>query len=121
MSFAFPRARRLTSKAAFDRVFQKPKKSASPWFLILYRANGLSYPRLGIALSKKQIKTAVLRNQTKRIIRESFRLHQSQLGAWDIVVLARISPAPQPAGAVLDKQQRQALDQQWLTLRLLAH
>jgi ribonuclease P protein component len=42
-----------------------------------------------LAISKKIIRKAVDRNRIKRMIRESFRLNQQQLGYFDIVVLAK--------------------------------
>jgi ribonuclease P protein component len=45
--------------------------------------------RLGLVVSKKCEKTSVGRNRIKRLIRESFRHHQTQLSGLDIVVLAR--------------------------------
>ncbi|CRZ52940.1 ribonuclease P protein component [Vibrio cholerae HC-33A2] len=46
---------------------------------------------MGLAVPKKQIKTAVGRNRFKRICRESFRLHQNQLANKDFVVIAKKS------------------------------
>jgi ribonuclease P protein component len=43
--------------------------------------------RLGLAIAKKLLPRAVDRNRIKRIVRESFRLHQLQ--EYDFVVLAR--------------------------------
>lgn len=58
-------------------------------WLILYRLNDLDTARLGIAVSKKNVRKAVQRNRIKRIIRETFRKNRESLGAIDIVVLAR--------------------------------
>jgi ribonuclease P protein component len=46
-------------------------------------------PRLGMVISKRYAKTAVIRNRMKRMIRESFRHHIKQLGNLDIIVLPR--------------------------------
>ena len=60
-------------------------------------ANGLDSARLGIAASQK-IGNAVLRNRTKRLIRELFRAHKP-LTAIDIVVIPRreMADAPWPS------------------------
>jgi len=61
--------------------------------------NQLKHPRLGLVVRKKFIKKAVDRNQFKRIVRETFRLHQHDLPDIDIVVMNRAGsdrlPAPQ--------------------------
>lgn len=51
--------------------------------------NEQDYARLGLAIATRVFRTAVARNRVKRIIRESFRLHQSTLPAVDITVSAR--------------------------------
>lgn len=50
--------------------------------------NGLGYPRLGLAISRKKVRSAASRNQLKRLLRESFRQNKEQLGGLDIVVTA---------------------------------
>jgi len=45
--------------------------------------------RIGIIVSKRVAKQAVIRNRIKRIIRESFRLQQPGLSGADIIVIAR--------------------------------
>lgn len=57
--------------------------------MALARWNTLGHPRLGLVVSKKNVKLAVDRNRFKRLVRESVRLRQDQLPAVDIVVLAR--------------------------------
>ncbi len=52
-------------------------------------SNHLGHPRLGMAISKKNVKRAVKRNLIKRQLRESFRLHQAIIGDFDVVVLAK--------------------------------
>lgn len=56
-------------------------------FTVLYRKSQLKEGRLGLAISKKNCRLAAGRNRLKRIVRESFRHHRSQLNAIDIVVL----------------------------------
>lgn len=54
--------------------------------MVLAIANGLTEARLGLAISAKSVGNAVNRNRIKRIIRESFRQHASELPAVDLVV-----------------------------------
>jgi ribonuclease P protein component len=65
-------------------------------FTILYTDNGEQAARLGLAISKKHCKLSVGRNRLKRLIRESFRHHQTELQGLDIVVLNQ--PAAMRAG-----------------------
>ncbi|OEF26076.1 ribonuclease P protein component [Vibrio rumoiensis] len=75
----------------YQNVFQQAHRAGSPHFTIIARNNTLLHPRLGLAVPKKQIKTAVGRNRFKRLARESFRLQQSQLPNKDFVVIAKKS------------------------------
>ena len=86
--FSFPSKSRLKKPSEYKKVFTKHVKSSDRYFTLLAIKNDFNYPRLGLAIAKKQIKKAVDRNVIKRIIRENFRL-QHQLGNVDIVVLAR--------------------------------
>jgi ribonuclease P protein component len=64
--------------------------------------------RLGLAIATRVFGTAVARNRVKRIIRESFRLHQRMLPAVDITISAR--DAARQAGA---PQLRASLERTW--------
>ncbi|OBU16141.1 ribonuclease P protein component [Photobacterium aquimaris] len=75
----------------YKTVFQQAHRAGSPHLTILARSNEFDHPRLGLAVPKKQIKTAVDRNRFKRVVRESFRLKQHQLPACDFVVIAKKS------------------------------
>jgi len=75
-----------TLKAVFDSPTGKvPGKN----LLLLARSNDLDHPRLGLVIGKKSVKLSVQRNRLKRLMRESFRLHQDLLVGWDIVIVAR--------------------------------
>lgn len=87
---AYPRELRLLTPAHFQAVFnQPPVKAVSKHLTLLAQPNGLSHPRLGVTVSKRNAKLAVQRNQIKRIIRESFRLKQHKLLGFDIIVIAK--------------------------------
>ena len=87
----FRRELRLLTPEHYQNVFQQAHSAGSPHFTIIARKNSLSHPRLGLAVPKKQIKTAVGRNRFKRLARESFRLKQHQLPDKDFVVIAKKS------------------------------
>ena len=79
------------------------------YFTVLAVENRLSYPRLGLAIAKKSIKTAVARNRIKRAARESFRLQRQQIASYDFVVLARGDALNAPSLIL-----RKSLDRHWL-------
>ncbi len=86
----FDKSCRLLNATDYKAVFDDVKwKTSSKEILCLGRNNGLKHPRLGLVIAKKNIRHAVQRNRVKRIIRESFRLHQHQLPAIDMIILAR--------------------------------
>jgi len=88
--FRYPRRLRLLTSGDFSRVFDRAEvKVPERHLLILARPNDLGHPRIGFVISKKNVRRAVKRNRVRRIIRESFRLHQHQLPALDMVILAR--------------------------------
>lgn len=92
----------------YKYVFQQAHRAGSPHFTILARENGLTHPRLGLAVPKKQIKTAAARNKFKRRVRESFRLKQHQLPAKDFVVIAKKS-----AQELSSDEMNKLLDKLW--------
>ena len=59
------------------------------FFTVTVMWNDTGAPRLGLAVAVKIAGGAVARNRLRRIIRESFRLHQGELPAVDLVVSAR--------------------------------
>jgi ribonuclease P protein component len=92
---------RLTKALEYERVYDaKCKKVRGP--LILFgAANGLAYPRLGLAIGRK-VGSAVARNRVKRMVREAFRHLQHDFprakeGFYDIVVSARVHKAASKA------------------------
>jgi ribonuclease P protein component len=110
-TYGFPRERRLGTPADFQYVFEHAQKSADACLTVLARPNGLGRPRLGLAIAKKSIRNAADRNRIKRLIRESFRMRQAELGSVDFVVVAR-PPAKQASCEVL----RSTLERHWASL-----
>ena len=89
LSERFTRANRLTKPSDIRAVFNSSQRCADSNFLVLVKKNGLGFARLGMAISKKTVKSAVARNKVKRLVRESFRLNRNSLKGLDLVVLAR--------------------------------
>ena len=86
----FRRQARIAEPADYQRVFSRCRfKVNNRYLTLLAVTNGLEFPRLGLAISRKVARTAIARNRIKRQIRESFRLHQVSLGALDIVAISR--------------------------------
>lgn len=105
----FGRDLRLTQAGQFKKVFDGATRVGNRWLTLLAVANPDSAsPRLGMAIAKRRIRLAHRRNRLKRIVRESFRHHQHQLGGLDCVVLA--GNAAQSADAA---QLRRAIDELW--------
>lgn len=87
MDSRFTPRSRLADKTSYRRVFEKAERSRDNMFTVLYRPNGTDTPRLGLAISKKNCRLATGRNRLKRIVRESFRHHRTELPGLDIVVM----------------------------------
>ncbi|MGO3353829.1 MAG: ribonuclease P protein component, partial [Halomonas sp.] len=86
----FPRQLRLLNAGDFSHVFEQADlKVHGKGMMALVRFSTRGYPRLGLIVSKKNVKRAVDRNRFKRLVRESVRLRQDHLPSVDIVVLAR--------------------------------
>ena len=86
---AFPASRRLSGNLRFAAVFDaKVKQSAGP--LVAYSLpNAMKHCRLGLSVSRR-LGTAVRRNRIKRMVREAFRLHKSELlRGYDLVIVVR--------------------------------
>jgi ribonuclease P protein component len=89
--FAFTKAQRLLTPAAFKHVFDAATlRVSSKEMLILARPNQLGYARLGLVIAKKHVRRANQRNRIKRLARESFRLQLADVDSGlDVIVLAR--------------------------------
>ncbi|PLK58421.1 ribonuclease P protein component [Candidatus Palibaumannia cicadellinicola] len=89
VKLTFSRKLRLLTSNHFAFVFQQPQLVSIPQLTILGRLNTLGYPRVGLTISKKHVKLAHERNRIKRVMRDSFRLHQHTLPIMDFIVIAK--------------------------------
>ncbi|VFP81758.1 ribonuclease P protein component [Candidatus Erwinia haradaeae] len=88
--FGLSRELRLLTTRHFKFVFEYPKRVSTRYITILSRFNKRNHPRIGLTVSKKNIKYAHERNRVKRLIRDSFRKNQYQLAEMDFIVIAKI-------------------------------
>ncbi|TXH68897.1 MAG: ribonuclease P protein component [Thiothrix sp.] len=102
---AYPRTCRLTRPSEFQRVFERGlhRRVQVRGLFARVRESSSAEPRLGFALSKRSLKHAVERNRVKRLVRESFRLHRTQLPKLDIVIITQSEVAQLDNAAILQQ------------------
>ncbi len=86
--FKFLSKNHIRDGADFDAVFNSKKRLNSPLGVLRFTSNSFTYPRLGIIVSKRNVRFAVARNTLRRIIKEQFRLNQHGLPGYDVVFVA---------------------------------
>lgn len=87
--YRFTKQYRLRKPEQIKTVFADQARIFTKYFVLYYRHNQENYPRLGIIISKRNVKYAVGRSRIKRQIRETFRLHKAQCGDYDMIVIAK--------------------------------
>ena len=88
----FTKDQRLLTPAAFREVFDAPERKLHQSHLMAFvRTNTHEQPRVGMAITKRKVPTAVSRNLIKRQIREQFRVKASILENKDIVFIVKNS------------------------------
>lgn len=90
-SHVFKKQHRLLGPNDFKSVFTTPIKKIHTTHLLAFVAKGATdEPRLGLAITKKKLKHAVVRNRIKRLTREAFRQNRENLTAIDVVVIVKV-------------------------------
>jgi ribonuclease P protein component len=84
-----PARLRLRRKSDFDAAYARGRRIGDGFFAVTATMNEAGAARLGMAIAVRAAGGAVARNRIRRIIRESFRVHQHTLPAVDIVVSMR--------------------------------
>ncbi len=85
-----PAKNRLTRDQDFQRVATKGRYSYSPLLTVKYYPNRLPVSRFGFVISTKIDKRAVVRNRTKRQVREVIRLRLANVRTgMDIVIIMK--------------------------------
>lgn len=88
----FTKEQRLLTPAAFREVFDAPERKLHQSHLMAFvRSNTHDQPRIGMAITKRKVPTAVTRNLIKRKIREQFRGQAYKLENKDIVFIIKRS------------------------------
>jgi ribonuclease P protein component len=100
----FTKADRLLRSAQFQRVYRQGRQLHSSLFtLFVLRTHG-SLTRMGVTASRKASKLAVLRNRSRRLLREVFRRHKVSVpGGWDVVVNVKF-PLTQASYAAVEAE-----------------
>jgi len=94
-ALCLPRTARLLRPGDFTALRGHAKRLSNRCFLAEYGSSAQANARLGMAVSRRVSKLAVVRNRIRRVIRESFRLHRAELPCMDILVIARTHAAGQ--------------------------
>jgi len=82
----FPRQSRLLKTDEYSSVFNFRCGQSGIFVRVYAKPNQLMHARLGIVVGKKELRTAVMRNLAKRMVREVFRLNQQNIRSLDIIV-----------------------------------
>ncbi len=95
----------FSTSLKFNHVFRRLYHTSgyADSFLVLYaRRNRTGLNRVGITVSKK-LGHAVVRNRTRRRLREIYRLNETKFQpGWDIVVVARSRAVEAPFAKLTD-------------------
>ncbi|MDI7246394.1 MAG: ribonuclease P protein component [Bacillota bacterium] len=84
-----PKSERLRKSRDFTRIFEHGKSLPGSRVVVYYLENGLSFNRVGIAVSRR-LGGAVERNRLKRVVKEAYRASEAALRqGLDLVLLPR--------------------------------
>ena len=84
----FTKAERLRHRRDFLRAQAQGKRLYTRHFGVTLAPPAAAVPRLGVVVTKRLGK-AVKRNRVKRLLREFFRRHHTELPAVDLVIMAK--------------------------------
>lgn len=77
----------IRKRRDFVAIYDRGRRVPGRLMTVFLMENGLAWPRLGIAATKK-FGSAVQRNRAKRLVREAFRRHKPDR-AVDVVVVPK--------------------------------
>jgi ribonuclease P protein component len=84
----FSKAARLRHRQDFLRAQAQGERLHTRHFGLVLAPMAAARPRLGLVVTRRLGK-AVKRNRVKRLLREFFRRHQTELPAADLVIMAK--------------------------------
>lgn len=85
--YCFKKSEHLKKERDFTHVLKNGIRNSDSIMTVYSTPNSLDYNRVGIIVAKKRVKSAVSRNHLKRLIREAFRLNNSNLlQGFDVIV-----------------------------------
>lgn len=80
---------RLTKNLEFKNVYKAGRRRSSLFFTMYIKKNSREYTRLGVSVSKR-VGKSVVRNRTKRRIKEAFRKNLMFIKkGYDVVISAK--------------------------------
>ncbi|MBP3300664.1 MAG: ribonuclease P protein component [Clostridia bacterium] len=86
----------------FRRLYKTGKSVVTPLFVLYVRKNKQECNRLGITTSKT-VGKAVQRNRCRRVLREAYRLLESEMSlGFDLILVARTRTSKVSMNAVKD-------------------
>lgn len=89
----FPKRLRLLRASEFKRVFDARNSASDAWIVLYGAASETGHSRIGLTVSRR-VGGAVQRNRWKRLLREAFRLLQTELPPLDLVCVVRGQSPP---------------------------
>lgn len=79
----------LKKNKDFQHVYKNGRSAANRYLVLYKEENQTERNRLGISVSKK-VGNSVVRHHLTRLIRESYRLHETEFRrGYDLIVIAR--------------------------------
>ena len=90
----------LKNNRDFQVVYKNGKSFANKYLVMYVLENGTGCNRLGISVSKK-VGNSVVRHRVKRLIKESYRLHEDIFNSsLDMVIIARATAKDRSYGEI---------------------
>lgn len=86
----FSRRHRFTAQGSFGAILRNSRKIRSPHAVLHVSPGPAGASRLGVALSRRLVPSAVERNRVKRVVRDLFRRHPVKHAGLDIVISFRL-------------------------------